>query len=169
MGAKKACFTFEIRPTAKDLWKFSMIYAYKGIRAGVNLILVGGSLFLLLTRWETLELFQCLMLLFIVVLFVFWQPAMLYIKSIRQAKELGKLPPLHLEFSAGGVEVSQGEDGGHIAWEDIRKIEAVGGMVIVYRDQVHASLIPLSAIGNDKEAFWALIRDKLPKGRRRGI
>lgn len=169
MGAKKESFTFETQPTAKELWKFSMIYAYKGIRAGVNVILVGGSLFLLLTRWGSLELFQRLMLLFIVFLFVFWQPAMLYAKSVRQAKELAKQPPLHLEFSPEGVAVTQGSEGGHVAWDDIGKIEAIGGMIIVYGDRVHASLIPLSVIGKDEEAFRELIREKLPKVRRKGI
>ena len=64
MEKQKTSFAYETKPTAKELWKFSMIYAYKGIRAGVNIILVGGSLFIVLTRWETLELFQRLILLF---------------------------------------------------------------------------------------------------------
>ena len=79
MEKQKTSFAYETKPTAKELWKFSMIYAYKGIRAGVNIILVGGSLFLLLTRWETLELFQRLMLRVIILLFVMWQPVMLYL------------------------------------------------------------------------------------------
>ena len=148
MEKQKTSFAYETKPTAKELWKFSMIYAYKGIRAGVNIILVGGSLFLLLTRWETLELFQRLMLLFIIFLFVLWQP---------------------VKFTQEGVDVAQGEEGGHVAWEDIGRIEIVGGMVIVYGDRVHASLIPLSVIGKDEDAFRSLIREKLPKVRRKGI
>ena len=170
MEKPKTSFAYETKPTAKELWKFSMIYAYKGIRAGVNIILVGGSrFFLLLTRWETLELFQRLMLLFIIFLFVLWQPVMLYLKSLRQAKELEKQPPLLLKFTQEGVDVAQGEEGGHVAWEDIGRIEIVGGMVIVYGDRVHASLIPLSVIGKDEDAFRSLIREKLPKVRRKGI
>lgn len=169
MGEKKTSFCFETKPTAKELWKFSMVYAYKGIRAGVNIILVGGSLFLLLTRWEMLVLMQRLMLMFVIFLFVLWQPAMLYVKSVRQAKELAKQPPLSLQFSRDGVEVAQGEEGGHIDWGDIGKIEAVGGMIIVYGDRVHASLIPLSVIGEEEEDFRALVREMLPKPRRRGV
>lgn len=169
MEKQKTSFVYETRPTAKELWKFSMLYAYRGIRAGVNVILVGGALFLLLTRWETLELFQRLMLLFIIFLFVLWQPGTLYLKSLRQAKELEKQPPLLLKFTQEDVEVTQGEEGGHIAWEDIARMEIIGGMVIVYRDMIHASLIPLSLIGKDEEAFRSLIREKLPKIRRRGI
>ncbi len=41
MEKQKTSFAYETKPTAKELWKFSMIYAYKGIRAGVNIILVG--------------------------------------------------------------------------------------------------------------------------------
>lgn len=169
MEKPKTSFAYETKPTAKELWKFSMIYAYKGIRAGVNIILVGGSLFLLLTRWEMLELFRRLMLLFIIFLFVLWQPAMLYLKSLRQARELEKQPPLLLKFTQEGVDVAQGEEGGHVAWEDIGRIEIVGGMVIVYGDRVHASLIPLSVIGKDEDALRSLIREKLPKVRRKGI
>lgn len=74
-----------------------------------------------------------------------------------------------LKFTQEGVDVAQGEEGGHVAWEDIGRIEIVGGMVIVYGDRVHASLIPLSVIGKDEDAFRSLIREKLPKVRRKGI
>ncbi|MDO5416287.1 MAG: YcxB family protein [Lachnospiraceae bacterium] len=169
MGDAKRSFTFKTKPTVKELWKFSMYFANKGLRGGVNIILVGGSLFLLLTRWSQLEMFQRLMLFFIIFLFVIWQPAMLYPKCLRQAKELEKQPPLILTFSEEGVEVSQGEEGGHIEWKDVGKIEAVGGMMIVYGDRVHASLIPISSMGADEEGFRKLVREKLPKARCRRI
>lgn len=169
MEDRKTSFTFTTRPTAKELWKFSMIYANKGIRGGVNLILVGGSAFLLLTRWNMLELFQRLLLIFIIFLFVIWQPAMLYPKALRQAKELEKQPPLRLAFSEEGVEVTQGEEGGKISWEEISRIEIAGDMVIVYGDRAHASLIPRASMGEDEEAFRKLVREKLPKARCKGI
>lgn len=146
-----------------------MIYANKGFRGLVNLILVGGSVFLLLTRWDVLELFQRLLLVFIIFLFVIWQPAMLYPKAMRQAKELEKQPPLVLTFSDEGVDVAQGEAGGHIQWDEVGKIEVVGDMMIVYGDRAHASLIPRSSMGSDEEAFRSLVREKLPKARRRNV
>ena len=79
---------FTTKPTAKELWKFSMIYANKGLRGGVNLILVGGAAFLLLTRWGLLDVAQRLLLFAVIFLFVVWQPAILYPKALRQAKEL---------------------------------------------------------------------------------
>lgn len=169
MEDRKTSFTFTTKPTAKELWKFSMIYANKGFRGGVNLILVGGSAFLLIARWNTLELFQRLLLVFIIFLFVIWQPAMLYPKALRQAKELEKQPPLRLTFSEDGVEVSQGEEGGQIPWEDISRIELVSDMMIVYGDRAHASLIPRSTMGKDEEAFRKLVREKLPKARCKGV
>ncbi len=161
--------TFTTRPTAKELWKFSMIYANKGLRGSVNLILVGGSVFLLLTRWDILEAVQRLLLFAVIFLFVIWQPAILYPKALRQAKELEKQPPLILEFAKDGVTVDQGGEGGHVRWEDISKIEIVGGMVIVYGDRTHASLIPRGVMGSDEEAFRQLVREMLPKARRRGV
>ena len=62
MEKPKTSFAYETKPTAKELWKFSMIYAYKGIRAGVNIILVGGSLFLLLKRWSCFSALCCCLL-----------------------------------------------------------------------------------------------------------
>ena len=56
-----------------------------------------------------------------------------------------------------------------MACDDLGWIVIVGGMVIVYGDRVHASLIPLSVIGKDEDAFRSLIREKLPKVRRKGI
>ncbi|MCI8949547.1 MAG: YcxB family protein [Lachnospiraceae bacterium] len=169
MEESKTQFSFTTKPTVKELWKFSMIYANKGFRGIVNLILVGGSIFLLLTRWSSLELFQRLLLVFIIFLFVIWQPAMLYPKALRQAKELEKQPPLVLAFGEEGVEVTQGSEGGHIEWDDISKIEIVGDMVIVYGDRAHASLIPRASMGADEDGFRKLVRDKLPKARCKGV
>ena len=112
---------------------------------------------------------QRMLLVAVILLFVVWQPAMLYPKSLRQAKELEKQPPLVLTFSDEGVGVMQGEQGGTISWADLNKIEVVGGMVIVYGDRAHASLIPLKSLGSDEEAFRKLIREKLPKARRKGV
>lgn len=161
--------TFTTRPTAKELWKFSMVYANKGLRGGVNLILVGGSVFLLLTRWDILEVPQRLLLFAVIFLFVIWQPAILYPKALRQAKELEKQPPLTLVFAEDGVTVDQGGEGGHIQWEDIGRIEIVGGMAIIYGDRTHASLIPRAVMGSDEEAFRKLVREKLPKARCKGV
>ncbi len=169
MEDSKRNFSFTTKPTAKELWKFSMIYANKGFRGLVNLILVGGAAFLLLTRWGMLAVSQRMLLVAVILLFVVWQPAMLYPKSLRQAKELEKQPPLVLTFSDEGVGVMQGEQGGTISWADLNKIEVVGGMVIVYGDRAHASLIPLKSLGSDEEAFRKLIREKLPKARRKGV
>ena len=160
---------FTTKPTAKELWKFSMIYANKGLRGGVNLILVGGAAFLLLTRWGLLDVAQRLLLFAVIFLFVVWQPAILYPKALRQARELEKQPPLVLEFAEDGVTVDQGGQGGQILWEEIGKIEIVGGMVIVYGDRTHASLIPRAVMGEDEEAFRQLVREKLPKARRKGV
>lgn len=65
--------------------------------------------------------------------------------------------------------VDQGGQGGQILWEEIGKIEIVGGMVIVYGDRTHASLIPRAVMGEDEEAFRQLVREKLPKARRKGV
>lgn len=169
MGDTEKRLRFTTKPTAKELWKFSMIYANKGLRGGVNLILVGGSVFLLATRWDILEVPQRLLLFAVIFLFVVWQPAILYPKALRQAKELEKQPPLVLEFAEDGVTVDQGGEGGHVEWGDISKIQIVGGMVIVYGDRTHASLIPRAVMGSDEEAFRRLVREKLPKERCKGV
>ena len=146
-----------------------MIYANKGFRGLVNLILVGGAALLILTRWGMLAVSQRMLLLVVIFLIVVWQPAMLYPKSLRQAKGLEKQPSLQLTFSDEGVGVMQGEQGGTISWADLHKIEVVGGMVIVYGDRAHASLIPLKSLGGDEEAFRKLLREKLPQARRKGV
>lgn len=166
---KDRSFSFAVKPTASQLWRFSVHYANSGFRGIVNLILVGGSLFLLAGGWRSLEALQRGLLVFIVLLFVVWQPAMLYLKSLRQAKELEKHPALELTFHEEGVEIVREDARGHIAWEDICRIEAVGSMIIVYSDPVHASLISRAIMGDEEEAFRQLIREKLPRTRRKRI
>ncbi len=42
-------------------------------------------------------------------------------------------------------------------------------MVVVYMDRVHAYLLPKKAMAGKEEAFYQLVREQLPKERRRGI
>ena len=65
---KDRSFSFAVKPTASQLWRFSVHYANSGFRGIVNLILVGGSLLLLAGGWRSLEALQRGLLVFIVLL-----------------------------------------------------------------------------------------------------
>lgn len=165
----EASYTFQTRPTAGELWKFSIYYANKGMRGPVNIILTAGALFLLVIRWSDLELVQRMLLAFIAFLFLVWQPGVLYLKSLRQAKELEKQPPLTITFGEEGVGVSQGEQSGRIPWEQIGRIEAFMDLIIVYGEGARASLIPRSLLQENEQGFIELIHKKLPADRRKRI
>lgn len=166
---KESIFSFTIQPTTMQLWRFFVHYANDGVRKAVNVILVGGSLLILLVGRRELTVQQTLLLLFVVVLFLVWQPVMLYLKALTKVREMEKQPPLVLCFTEEGVVLFRGEEEGRISWQEIQRVEALGSMVIIYGDRVHASLIPKTAMGNQEEAFREMLRQKLPRWKRKGV
>ncbi|HIX14847.1 MAG TPA: YcxB family protein [Candidatus Hungatella pullicola] len=160
---------FEVRLTAKDLWKFSMYHSNKGMLGIFNVIFSLLAIFLLITSWSTLNAAYRILLLVCALMFTVWQPFVLYLKAARQAKRPVIQNPMELSFSREGLVVKQGEEQMELSWDQMGKAERVGKMIILYMDRVHAYLLPDSATGDKKDALTALLKEYMPQERRKRI
>lgn len=159
----------EIKLTAKDLWKFSMYHAYRGMQGIFNVIFSAAAVFLLLTTWGSNPVSYRVLLIICALMFTVWQPAILYLKSVKQAKNPMIQNAMILSFGQDDIVIKQGNESLSLTWENIGRVDRFRDMMIVYMDRVHAYLLPDSVLGEKKAALTALIREKMPPERRKRI
>ena len=159
----------EVKLTAKDLWKFSMYHSYRGLQGLFNIIFSVAAVFLLITTWNSNSASYRVLLIVCALMFTVWQPGILYLKALKQAKNPAIQNAMTLTFDENGIMVSQGEEILEIKWENIGKVDRMKDMMIVYMDRVHAYLLPDSVTGEKKTAIRGLIKEKLPPVRRKRI
>ncbi len=160
---------FHVELTPKDLWKFSMYHSNSGMMGLFNIIFTVTALFLLITRWGNFSPAYRLLLVMCVLLFTVWQPALLYHKVKKQAKNSTSMRPMDLIFYDKGLKVCQENESAEFAWDRMARMDRKSSMVILYLDRIHAYLLPKSAMGDQEEMFYEMVRAHLPKERRRRI
>lgn len=164
---KELCF--EVKLDVKDLWQFSMYHANAGMLGIVNLLFTLAALFLIVTRWGMLTMPYRALLVVCALMFTVWQPLLLYHKARKQAKATAVKEPMLLVFGEEGLKVEQNGQEALFAWDQMGRLDKMPTMVILYMDRVHAYLLPKSVMGNREEEFYEMVREYLPKERRRRI
>lgn len=164
---KELCF--EVKLDVKDLWQFSMYHANAGMLGIVNLLFTLAALFLIVTRWGMLTTPYRALLVVCALMFTVWQPLLLYHKARKQAKATAVKEPMILVFGEEGLKVEQNGQEALFAWDQMGRLDKMPTMVILYMDRVHAYLLPKSVMGNREEEFYGMVREYLPKERRRRI
>ena len=160
---------FQVQLTTKELWQFSMYHANSGLMGAFNLIFTALAFALLVIRWGSLTNGNRLLLCCCLLIFTVLQPLILYSKVRKQAKAPVIQSPMNLSFDKEGLEVEQNGQGAKFTWAQMGRIDRKPTMVEVYMDRVHAYLLPKKAMAGKEEAFYQLVREQLPKERRRGI
>ena len=168
MGEADTC-RFHIQLTAKELWRFTMYHSNRGFTGIFNVIFTVGALFLLCRNWSTATTSYKLVLFLCILMFTVWQPGLLYRKAKIQAKSPMIAVPMDLTFSTKGVGVAQGDQSSELTWDRIARADRAPGMIILYMDKIHAYLIPASAMNGQEQALLTLLREHLPKERRKRI
>lgn len=166
---EKRPLVIEIKLTAKDLWKFSMYHSYQGLQGLFHVIFSAAAVLLLITTWSADSIPYRVLLIVCALMFTVWQPGILYLKAIRQAKTPMIKNTTTLSFDDEGILVSQAEERLVVLWENIEKVERKKDMMILYMDRVHAYLLPDSVMGEKRAAIRGLIKEKLPPERRKRI
>lgn len=164
---KELCF--EVKLDVKDLWQFSMYHANAGMLGIVNLLFTLAALFLIVTRWGMLTTPYRALLVVCALMFTVWQPLLLYHKARKQAKATAVKEPMILVFGEEGLKVEQNGQEALFAWDQMGRLDKMPTMVILYMDRVHAYLLPKSVMGNREEEFYEMVREYLPKERRKRI
>lgn len=159
----------KVKIRTKDLWQFSMYHTNGGVMGVFNVLFTAAALFLLITQWGTLSSGYRVLLVACVLMFPVIQPLMLFQKAARQAKAPAVQGMMTLCFSGSGLTVMQGEQKAEFTWEQIGRVDKQPTMLVIYMDRVHAYLVPKDQTEAQQEELLALLREYLPKERRRRI
>ena len=129
----------QVKMTARDIFDFSMYSAYSGfagIFTFVFLILVIG---ILGYAWSSVAVMQRVMLLGCIILFVFVQPIMIWMKAKAHAKTTGYSTPINLDVSDEQIGVEQAGVTGELKWDQIWKVVRIPNMYIIKVDRQRIS------------------------------
>ncbi len=158
-------FSFPITLNAGELWKFSMYHANRGYLGIFNGLFTIAALYLLVTQWAVVSGPYRMLLILCVLMFTVWQPGSLYLKAKRQAKVPAVREPMILSFGNSGVTVEQSGQIGTIPWQAMNQIVGNKWQFILYKDRIHAFLLPKSVVGSKEADLRAFLKEKMPRRR----
>ena len=149
----------EINLRAKDLYSFLMRHTYTSFSGLFGVVISLFCLVLIITNYNKYDTMH-IVALSIVVLYSVLQPAMLYVKAHKQAKNNGNISAA-LEYTCNddGIRIRQGEQQVQVMWIEIRKVVQTAKRIYVYMSPVRAFIFPESQCGGQYEALKAIIRN----------
>ena len=77
--------------------------------------------------------------------------------------------PIYMTFTKEGFVIEQNDQRQEVSWDQIGRVEHMQGQLIIYMSRIRAYLLPDRIVGEDREGLWNLMREAVPKERRKGI
>ena len=139
-----------------------MYHANKGYLGVFNVLFTLASLYLLVTKWTGSTIPYRLLLLVCVLMFTVWQPGLLFLKAMKQARNQRLKTPMDMTFTEEGFVVSQGEESMEVTWDQIGRVAGIPGEYILYMGRLRAYLLPDWVLGEEKGKFGEFLRETLP-------
>lgn len=157
--------------TEKDLFDFSMYNSYSGFSGVFNVIFTLAALVLLAVtwQWESITVFQRILLVFCAMIFTVVQPLMLKHKSKQHAKRPGFSTEIHLSFEDDKIGVEMAGVENDLEWDQIWKVIRIKSMYIIKVGPIHAYLIPNRSVEGREQELVEILERKLPESKRKGL
>ncbi len=154
----KATTTKSIRMTYRALLSYVLNTNYRSVSGVVGLALSIGALVLCIVQWGNLSVKQKIVLLFVASVFTVINPLMLALKTFRQYKlSVSYKNPITYTFGDEGIRIEQGEQTLDLSWDKIVKLMLTSSMFAIYTNRIHAFVIPLSELGEEKAKIMASV------------
>ena len=144
----------DMQLNAKDIWLFSMYHSNRGFLLIFNVLFTIVMYYYMITSWNKI-LFLALANMFLII-----QPAMLYLKSAKQARSEAIRVGLSLEMNDEGIVVSSKGESIDFKWESGFRSRIVPGIIIIYVDAVRGYLLPDRYTKENKEKIVAVLKEK---------
>lgn len=159
---------FDIRITAKDMYRFNMHHAYTGFQ-GIFATVIGiGVLTVAALTYGKVETVYTMLYILFGVLFLVYMPVSLWMRSKRQMLVSPVLKEtLHYSMDEKGIHVAVNDQTGDLEWNMIYKMISTKSNLLIYSSRVNAYVIPLAQLGGWYGEIKALAGRKLEKYRLR--
>ena len=159
--------SFDIKLEAKDLFRFNMMQAYRGMQGALSIILPILIFAYAVTSYGDVSMGSTLVYIGLGIMFLVYVPVSLWLRVNKTVKDennaLSKI--LHYEFEEDTIRVSVGEESVEFKWENIFQMKTSGALLLVYTNRINAYILPLAQVGEQYEALSKLAHAKLEKYR----
>lgn len=140
---------FDIKPQAKDLYRFNMKKTYTGMHGWVSVILSVLAFVMAGVTIGQAEALYTVIYLFCGVMFLCYLPVALWRSANRIIKTNEILSgTVHYELSEEGIRLTQGEESGDLKWNEVYKLVSDRKLVLIYVNRQNAYIIPRDQLGD---------------------
>ena len=150
----------DMQLNAKDIWLFSMYHSNRGFLLIFNVLFTIVMYYYMITSWDTIDIPRKILFLALANMFLLIQPAMLYLKSAKQARSEAIRAGLSLEMNDEGIVVSSKGESIEFKWESGFRSRIVPGIIIIYVDAVRGYLLPDRYTKENKEKIVDVLKEK---------
>lgn len=159
--------TLDIKLDAKDLFKFNMMQAYRGMQGSLSIILPILVFAYAVTSYGTVSIGSTLVYIGIGIMFLVYVPVSLWLRVNKTIKDENNAlsKSIHYEFEEETIRVSVGEESVEFKWENIFQMKTSGNLLLLYTNRINAYIFPLAQVGDNYEALSKLAHSKLEKYR----
>lgn len=140
-----------VKMNFKALYSYIINTNYRSFSGVLGIMISVVSLAVLILRWSNLGTAQKTLFFLMGITFTVINPSMLAWKAFRQLK----LSPsyrntLDYTFMDDGILIEQGEISQKIGWDMVCRMMLTGSMLAIYTSRMHAFVIPVEALGDDR-------------------
>ena len=150
----------DMQLNAKDIWLFSMYHSNRGFLLIFNVLFTVVMYYYMITSWNKIDTPRKIMFVLLANMFLIIQPAMLYLKSAKQARSEAIRAGLSLEMNDEGIVGSSKGESIDFKWESGFRSRIVPGIIIIYVDAVRGYLLPDRYTKEKKEKIVAVLKEK---------
>ena len=157
----------DIKLDAKDLFKFNMMQAYRGMQGALSIILPILVFAYAGTTYGEVSMGSTLVYIGLGIMFLVYVPVSLWLRVNKVVKDENNAlsKTLHFEFAEEKISVSVGEESVEFQWENIFQMKTSGDLLLVYTNRINAYILPLPQVGEKYEVLSQLAHSKLQKYR----
>lgn len=159
--------SFDIQLTAKDLYKFNIMQAYKGMQGFLSILLPVLVFAYAVSTFGEVSIGSTLVYVGLGIMFLVYVPVSLW----RRVNKIMKDPnnaiskKLHYDFEENGIRVSVEQENVEFKWENIFLLKETKDMVLLYTNRINAYILPKAQLGAEYEHLSKLAHAKLEKHR----
>lgn len=153
----------DIKLDAKDLFRFNMQQAYRGMQGILSIILPILVFAYAVASFGEVSIGSTLVYVGLGIVFLVYVPISLWLRVNKIVKDENNAlsKTLHYEFEEEVIRVSVEEESVEFKWENIFQMKTSGPLLLVYTNRINAYVLPLNQVGAKYEELSKLAHEKL--------
>lgn len=152
-------FEYEYQVKTSDLWQASMYYTYSSYLAVINIVCIISAIALMVSTWNSQEVWVQVGAVMFVLLFVVVQPFTVWARAKLQLA--GNYPKIRLTFTEGGICIEADGKSQNKEWKNVRGIVKKPTIVVIYMEDGNGYILNNKVLGNSKKALLEFLNKRV--------